>query len=106
MHELHLFNLSLYQSNGAVKEDTVIANGSAVQEGDVETGSLEKGVTAQNTYEEPEAFVTVEAGNRQSNGIIVNGESAQFCFPLYQLAWSGRIKLEHLLCRLTVTNTK
>lgn len=63
---------SILQSNGGakVKEDTVIANGSAIEPGYEEVSA--QGTV--NTYEEPQAVVTVEAGNRLSNGLTPNGK--------------------------------
>mgnify|MGYP001799047557 CR=1 FL=1 len=49
----------------------MIANGAAVQPGYEEVGTQGFG----NTYEEPQAIVTVEAGNRLSNGLTPNGKS-------------------------------
>ena len=49
----------------------MIANGAAVQPGYEEVGTQGFG----NTYEEPQAIVTVEAGNRLSNGLTPNGMS-------------------------------
>ena len=49
----------------------MIANGAAIQPGYEEVGTQGFG----NTYEEPQAIVTVEAGNRLSNGLTPNGMS-------------------------------